>query len=68
MDKVKKWAESHGYSLEKFDMKKRQAKIQTKTFHGAGIVVPYNRHTQLGYRNLVETDGKCRVFNKIITK
>lgn len=62
MDKVKKWAENHGYPLEKYDMKERQAKIQTKTFHGAGIVVPYNKHTQLGYRNLVETDGKCRLF------
>lgn len=66
MDKIKKWAENYGYSLEKFDMKERQATIQTKTFHGAGIVVPYDKKTQLGYRNLVETDGKCRLFTKII--
>lgn len=58
MDKVKRWAEASGFSLEEYTMKKRQAHIVTRTLHGAGIVVPYDKKTQLGYRKLVETDGK----------
>lgn len=57
MEKIKKFAEENNYSLEEYNMKRRQAKIVTKSFHGAGIVVPYNKKTQLGYRHLVENDG-----------
>lgn len=65
MEKVKKYAEDNNYSLEEYSMKKRQAKIVTKTFHGAGIVVPYNKKTQLGYRHLVENDT---VIKKLFTR
>ncbi|KAJ2950386.1 hypothetical protein O0L34_g8629 [Tuta absoluta] len=66
MEKVKKWAESHNYSLEEYNMKKRLAKSLTKTFHGAGIVVPYNKKTELGYRKLVETDANLKkLFAKL---
>lgn len=47
-------------------MKNRQPKIVTKTLHGAGIVVPYNKKTQIGYRKLVETDGKIVVVQIIM--
>ncbi|KAI5636631.1 zinc-finger (CX5CX6HX5H) motif domain-containing protein [Phthorimaea operculella] len=66
MEKVKKWAESHNYSLKEYDIKKRLAKSLTKTFHGAGIVVPYNKKTELGYRKLVETDANLKkLFAKL---
>ncbi|KOB74535.1 UPF0609 protein, partial [Operophtera brumata] len=50
MDKLKTYAEQNNYSLEEFNVKKRLSQVVTKTFHGAGIVVPYNKKTQLGYR------------------
>lgn len=58
MDKIKAYAEKNNISLEEFNMKKRSASVVTKSFHGAGIVVPYDKKTQLGYRRLAETDGK----------
>lgn len=58
MDKLKTYAEQNNYSLEEFNVKKRLSHVVTKTFHGAGIMVPYNKKTQLGYRRLVETDGR----------
>lgn len=58
MEKVKVWAEQHKFSLEPFDMKKRLHGIVTRSFNGVGINVPYNKKTKLGYRNLVENDGK----------
>lgn len=63
MDKVKKFAEDNNYSLEAFDIKKRKQNIVTNTLHQAGIVVPYNKKTQLGYRPLVENDS---MYNKLI--
>ncbi|XP_038213019.1 histone PARylation factor 1 [Zerene cesonia] len=65
-EKVKKWAESNNYSIEEYDKKKRLKGIVCKTFHGAGIVVPYNKKTQLGYRKLVETDANIKkMFKKL---
>lgn len=57
MDNIKAYAEKNNISLEEFSMKKRLPHMVTRSFHGAGIVVPYNKKTQLGYRHLVETDG-----------
>lgn len=57
IEKVKKAAEEHNFSLQEYNIKNRQAQVVAKTLHGAGIVVPYNKKTQLGYRFLVETDG-----------
>lgn len=62
MDKIKSYAEDNNISLEPFSMKNRSKQIVTKTFHGAGIAVPYNKQTQLGYRRLAETDGKFIVI------
>lgn len=58
MDKVKKWAEQYNFSLEMYDKKKRLKKCVAKTFHGAGIMAPFNTKTKLGYRHLIENDGK----------
>ncbi|VVD03470.1 unnamed protein product [Leptidea sinapis] len=65
-DKVKKWAEENNYSVQECDKKKRLQQIVCKTFHGAGIVVPYNKKTQLGYRKLVESDSNLKkLFKKL---
>lgn len=60
MEKLKKFAENNDISLDEYNMKKRQSKMVTATFHRAGIVVPYDKKTQLGYRALVETDAKLK--------
>lgn len=68
IDKLKKTADEMKYSLEAYSMKKRQASLMARTLHGAGIVVPYNKKTQIGYRNLVETDGKNFKYGNIDCK
>lgn len=60
MEKVKQAAEENDYSVEEYAIKKRWAKAVTKTFHKAGIIVPVEKKTQLGYRRLVESDGKVQ--------
>ena len=57
-DKLLEWAKRHNFSLERKTaaMKARDKKVVSKTFHGAGIVVPVDR-TGVGYRPLPETPG-----------
>ena len=38
-------------------IKARNSKVVSKTFHRAGLVVPVDSKTQVGYRELIETDG-----------
>lgn len=59
------WASSKGILIQGLD-KERKKRVVAKTFYGCGIVVPYNRKTKLGYREIPETDGKYK-FNYIIT-
>lgn len=36
-----------------------------KTFHKAGLVVPYDRKTDVGYRQLIESDANLKkILNK----
>ncbi|XP_015110622.1 histone PARylation factor 1 isoform X2 [Diachasma alloeum] len=65
--KVKQFAKSNNISLEldSLSMRSRNRKSVTKTFHGAGIVVPYDKKTQVGYRTLAATDSQ---FKKILEK
>ncbi|KAJ8247625.1 hypothetical protein GJAV_G00248440 [Gymnothorax javanicus] len=60
-------AESLGLSLEQKSkaMKQRDRKVVTKTFHGAGIVVPVDKN-DVGYRELPETDAGLRRICKAI--
>jgi hypothetical protein len=60
------WAKSKNFHLNVSSeaMKARNRKVVTKTFHNAGIVVPWNRKTELGYRELVETDGECWKYDR----
>lgn len=39
------------------EMRARERNVVTNTFHGAGIVVPYDKKTQVGYRPLAATDS-----------
>ncbi|XP_045763223.1 histone PARylation factor 1 [Maniola jurtina] len=64
MDKVKKWAEQYNYTIEEYNMKKRNQQMVCRTFNNAGIVVPYNKKTQLGYRKLAESDTDIKKMFK----
>ncbi|KAJ0179533.1 hypothetical protein K1T71_005245 [Dendrolimus kikuchii] len=68
LEKIKKYADDNDYSLEQYDMKKRKSKMLTATFHRAGIVVPYDKKSQLGYRPLVETDANLKKLFKNVEK
>jgi hypothetical protein len=54
------WAKDNNFAFDvpSVAMKARNKKVVTKTFHNAGLVVPCNKRTQLGYRQLIETDGE----------
>lgn len=54
------FAKANNIMLDKFSskLKARNLKVVTKTFHKAGLVVPVDRDTDVGYRSLTETDGE----------
>ncbi|KAG5286247.1 hypothetical protein AALO_G00012650 [Alosa alosa] len=62
-------AESLGFPLEQKTkgMKLRDKKVVTKTFHGAGIVVPVDKN-DVGYRELPETDAGLKRICKAIAE
>ncbi|XP_068607349.1 histone PARylation factor 1 [Brachionichthys hirsutus] len=66
---LRKRAEKLGLPLEQKTkgMKERDKKVVTKTFHGAGIVVPVDRN-DVGYRELPETDAGLKKICKAIAE
>ncbi|XP_060698789.1 histone PARylation factor 1 isoform X1 [Hemiscyllium ocellatum] len=62
-------AKKLGYSLEQKtkEMKQRDRKVATRTFHGAGLVVPIDK-AGVGYRELPETDGSLKKICKAIVE
>lgn len=56
---LKTFAKENKLILDKnsADMRLRDRKVVAKTFHGAGIVVPYDKKTQIGYRDLAATES-----------
>jgi len=54
------YAEKEKYPLATInsEMKQRTRNTVCKTFHGAGLVVPYNKKADVGYRPLIENNGK----------
>ncbi|KAM9450115.1 histone PARylation factor 1 isoform 1-T1 [Clarias gariepinus] len=66
---LKKKAEQLGLPLEKKTkaMKQRDKKVVSKTFHGAGIVVPVDKN-DVGYRELPETDAELKRVCKAIAE
>ncbi|XP_059184883.1 histone PARylation factor 1 isoform X1 [Centropristis striata] len=67
--KLRDRAEALGLSLEQKTkgMKQRDKKVVTKTFHGAGIVVPVDKN-DVGYRELPETDAGLKKILKAIAE
>lgn len=41
-------------------LQKRKSKMIARTFHGVGIVVPFNKKNELGYRKLQENDKELK--------
>jgi hypothetical protein len=58
---LQSWAKDKRFILDVSSaaMKARDKKVVTKTFHKAGLVVPFNKKTEVGYRELPERDGEC---------
>lgn len=61
------YAKEHSIDLEQTPelLKQRNKLIVCKTFHGAGLVVPFDKKTDTGYRPLIETDATIK---KILAK
>ncbi|EDL28640.1 mCG14817, isoform CRA_d, partial [Mus musculus] len=66
-EKLTEAARKLGYSLEQRTVKMRQRdkKVVTKTFHGAGLVVPVDKN-DVGYRELPETDADLKRICKAV--
>ena len=43
--------------------KQRNKMIVAKCFHKIGIVVPYDKETDVGYRSLTKTDSEIYILN-----
>lgn len=56
---LESFAQNKNISLTSFQskLKTRNLKTVCKTFHKAGLAVPYNRKSDVGYRQLGESDG-----------
>lgn len=55
------FAKANNLKLDTFPskLKARNMTVVTKTFHRAGLVVPVEKETDVGYRSLIETDGNA---------
>ncbi|XP_003705074.1 histone PARylation factor 1 [Megachile rotundata] len=60
--KLKDFAKENKINLDKqtANMQARERQVVARTFHKAGIVVPYNKKTELGYRSLAVTDRELQ--------
>lgn len=67
-DDMKKFAQSKNYSLDVRTpkTKTRDKRVVAKTFHGLGIVVPYDKKNDVGYRPLPESDAAIKLLLKKI--
>ncbi|XP_037568467.1 histone PARylation factor 1 [Dermacentor silvarum] len=52
------FAEGKGHSLQ--EASKKRPKPQSATFHGAGLVVPYDSKTSVGYRKMPLSDTEMK--------
>lgn len=59
---VPKYLSDHSLELPQLEklQRERNKRVVTKTFHRAGIVVPFDRKTQLGYRSLAVSDAELK--------
>jgi hypothetical protein len=60
LGKIKAYANKYNISLQSKTpkMTSREKNVVARTIHGAGVVCPYNKKSQLGYRELSVTDSK----------
>jgi len=68
-DSVKKKGAELGLSVDMktAGMRQRERKKMAATFHGAGMVVPYDKKTQVGYREIPETTASLkRIFRNVV--
>jgi len=65
---LKNFAKQHNITLERntANMRARERQVVARTFHKVGIVVPYDKKTQLGYRELSATDNDLQKILKQI--
>ncbi|XP_056416887.1 histone PARylation factor 1 [Hyla sarda] len=70
VEKLSSAADNLGYALEQktASMKRRDKRVVTKSFHGAGLVVPVDKKNDVGYRELPETDGNLKKICKAIVE
>jgi len=57
---MEKWVKENGISSllnESQSIKDRKKLVVAKTFYTCGIVVPFNKKTKVGYREIPETDS-----------
>nr|CAD7448672.1 unnamed protein product [Timema bartmani] len=59
---LQSWAKRNNFTLDvsTSQMKARERKVVAKTFHKAGIVVPVDKKSDLGYRELLEDDASLK--------
>ncbi|XP_035920027.1 histone PARylation factor 1-like isoform X1 [Anopheles stephensi] len=58
---INDWAQQKGIRLKASDKQQARNKLVVcKTFHKVGLVVPYDRKQDVGYRPLLESDAKLR--------
>ncbi|XP_053687925.1 histone PARylation factor 1-like [Sabethes cyaneus] len=63
---LEEWAKDHNIQLKgQEQLRARNKAVVCKTFHKAGIVVPFDRKKELGYRQLLESDANLK---KILSK
>ncbi|KAM5193253.1 histone PARylation factor 1 isoform 2-T2 [Mantella aurantiaca] len=69
IEKLEAAAKKLDYSLEQksTSIKRRDKKVVTKSFHGAGLMVPVDKN-DVGYRELPETDGNLKKICKAIVE
>ncbi|XP_049291281.1 histone PARylation factor 1-like [Anopheles funestus] len=60
---INEWTREKGLCLNANNEQKARSKlIVCKTFHKVGLVVPYDRNTDVGYRPLLESDANLRTI------
>nr|XP_019560282.2 histone PARylation factor 1-like [Aedes albopictus] len=58
---LEEWTKSHDIKLKATEKQKTRGKaVVCKTFHKNGIVVPFDRKKELGYRELLESDANLK--------
>jgi len=64
---MKNQDQSFNLEAKSTSMKSRDKKKVAATFHQAGLVVPYNKSTQVGYREIPETNASLKkILGKIV--